>query len=69
MSHSSYFIYIFDKKSYFHYCVLKRIRSRKMSQNIQILKFSDVWEEVLVGIKHIYQLKPMTTASWMKLFR
>jgi hypothetical protein len=39
-----------------------------MSKNNQILIFPDLWEEVLEGIEHIYQLKPMTTATWMKLF-
>jgi hypothetical protein len=40
-----------------------------MSKKPQILKFTDVWSEVLEGIEHIYQLKPMTHPAWMKIFR
>ncbi len=40
-----------------------------MSQNTEILLFADVWKDLLEGIKHIYQLQPMTTASYMNLLR
>jgi hypothetical protein len=65
-SFSIFHIYI--RWKFIFICVLLRIKSREMSQNSQILIFSEVWKEILEGIKHIYQLKPMTTITWMKHF-
>jgi len=69
MNHSLYLthVYIFDEICH-HYCILRRIRDRRMPPINRNLMFDEVWKELLEGIEQIYQLKSMTIASWMKLF-
>jgi hypothetical protein len=40
-----------------------------MSKRARTSTFDDVWNELLEGIKHIYQFKPVTSQTFMELYR